>query len=44
VEATRQIRARLPRTQVLIFTAYDDEKIIHEFERGGTRLLTEIGS
>lgn len=37
VEATRQIRARLPKTEVLIFTAYDDEQIIQECLNAGAR-------
>jgi DNA-binding NarL/FixJ family response regulator len=28
IEATREIRARLPETEVLIFTIHDDEKLI----------------
>jgi DNA-binding NarL/FixJ family response regulator len=37
IEATRQIRARLPRTEVLIFTVYDDEQIIQECLGAGAR-------
>jgi DNA-binding NarL/FixJ family response regulator len=37
VEATRQIRTRLPRTEVLIFTVYDDERIIEECLKAGAR-------
>jgi DNA-binding NarL/FixJ family response regulator len=37
LEATRQIRARLPKTEVLMFTAYDDEKIIEECLKAGAR-------
>lgn len=37
VEATRQIRACLPNTEVLIFTAYDDDELIQECLRAGAR-------
>jgi DNA-binding NarL/FixJ family response regulator len=37
IEATRQIRARLPRTEVLLFTVYDDENIIQECLKAGAR-------
>jgi DNA-binding NarL/FixJ family response regulator len=37
VEATRQIRARAPKTEVLIFTAHDDEHLIAELLRAGAR-------
>ena len=37
VEATRQIRARLPRTEVLIFTMHDNEALIEELLRAGAR-------
>ena len=37
IEATRQIRARLPRTEVLIFTMHDDEKLIREGLSAGAR-------
>ena len=30
IEATRQIRARLPKTEVLIFTTHDSETLIHD--------------
>jgi DNA-binding NarL/FixJ family response regulator len=36
-EATRQIHAQLPNTEVLIFTAYDDGKFIQECLRAGAR-------
>jgi CheY-like chemotaxis protein len=36
-EATRQIRARLPNTEVLIFTAHDDERLIDHLLRAGAR-------
>jgi len=36
-EATRQIRARVPKTQVLIFTIYEDERLIKESLRAGVR-------
>src|SRR5262245_8324730 len=37
VEATRQIRARFPRTEVLIFTVHDDELVVAEVLRAGAR-------
>jgi len=37
IEATRQIRANLPKTEVLIFTIHDDEKLIEELLRAGAR-------
>jgi DNA-binding NarL/FixJ family response regulator len=37
VEATRQIRAGLPNTEVLIFTAYDDDDLIQACLRAGAR-------
>jgi len=37
VEATRQIRARFPYTEVLIFTVYDDELVVAEVLRAGAR-------
>src|SRR5215472_3799438 len=37
VEATRQIRAALPHTEVLIFTMHDDETIIKELLKAGAR-------
>ena len=36
-EATRQIRARSPRTEVLIFTMHDNETIIEELVNAGAR-------
>jgi len=36
-EATRQIRTRLPKTEVLIFTVYDNEVVIRELLRAGAR-------
>ena len=36
-EATRQIRVLAPKTEVLIFTAHDDEKLIAELLRAGAR-------
>jgi DNA-binding NarL/FixJ family response regulator len=36
-EATRQIRARLPRTEVLIFTIHDDEMLVRELLCAGAR-------
>jgi DNA-binding NarL/FixJ family response regulator len=35
VEATRQIRARLPRTEVLIFTMHDNETLIRDLLGAG---------
>jgi len=37
IEATRQIRTRLPRTEVLIFTMHDNEKVIEELVKAGAR-------
>ena len=37
VEVTRQIRARLPRTEVLIFTMHDNETLIEELLKAGAR-------
>ena len=37
VEATRQIRARLPRTEVLIFTMHDNETVIRDLLAAGAR-------
>jgi DNA-binding NarL/FixJ family response regulator len=37
IEATREIRARLPKTEVLIFTIDDDETLIAELLRAGAR-------
>jgi DNA-binding NarL/FixJ family response regulator len=37
IEATRQIRARLPKTEVLIFTMHDNETLIQELLRAGAR-------
>ena len=37
VEATRQIRARLPKTEVLIFTMHDNETLIQELLSAGAR-------
>ena len=37
IEATRQIRDRLPGTEVLIFTMYDSDKIIGELLTAGAR-------
>jgi len=36
-EVTRQIRARLPRTEVLIFTVYESELVIEEALQAGAR-------
>ncbi|HEV8714573.1 MAG TPA: response regulator transcription factor [Candidatus Binatia bacterium] len=37
VEVTRQIRGRLPRTEVLIFTMHDNEILIQELLKAGAR-------
>src|SRR5262245_34873068 len=37
VEATRQIRARSPHTEVLIFTVHNDELVVAEVLRAGAR-------
>jgi DNA-binding NarL/FixJ family response regulator len=37
IEATRQIRARLPNTEVLIFTMHDSELVIQELLQAGAR-------
>jgi DNA-binding NarL/FixJ family response regulator len=37
IEATRQIRARLPRTEVLIFTMHDSMIVIQELLQAGAR-------
>jgi DNA-binding NarL/FixJ family response regulator len=37
IEATRQIRARLPKTEVLIFTMHDSETLIHDLLKAGAR-------
>jgi DNA-binding NarL/FixJ family response regulator len=37
VEATRQIRARVPKTEVLVFTAYQDERLVAELLKAGAR-------
>jgi len=37
IEATRQIRARFPHTEVLIFTVHDDELVAAEVLRAGAR-------
>ncbi len=37
IEATRQIRARLPKTEVLIFTMHDNETLISELLKAGAR-------
>jgi DNA-binding NarL/FixJ family response regulator len=36
-EATRQIRDRLPKTEVLIFTIHDDEMLVRELLSAGAR-------
>ena len=37
IEVTRQIRARLPKTEVLIFTMHDTEMLIEELLKAGAR-------
>jgi DNA-binding NarL/FixJ family response regulator len=37
IEVTRQIRRRLPRTEVLIFTMHDSDALIDELLRAGAR-------
>jgi DNA-binding NarL/FixJ family response regulator len=37
IEVTRQIRAALPKTEVLIFTVYDDEAVIAQVLQAGAR-------
>jgi DNA-binding NarL/FixJ family response regulator len=37
IEVTRQIRARLPKTEVLIFTIYDNDNLITELLKAGAR-------
>src|SRR5262245_30393237 len=37
IEVTRQIRARLPKTEVLIFTMHDNERLIGELLDAGAR-------
>ena len=37
IEATRQIRARLPKTEVLIFTMHDNETLIQDLLKAGAR-------
>src|SRR5436190_5217891 len=37
IEVTREIRARLPRTEILIFTMHDNEMIFQELLKAGAR-------
>jgi DNA-binding NarL/FixJ family response regulator len=37
LEVARQIRAQLPRTEVLIFTMYDNEMVVRELFKAGAR-------
>ena len=37
IEVTRQIRAQLPKTEVLIFTMHDSETLIEELMKAGAR-------
>jgi DNA-binding NarL/FixJ family response regulator len=37
VEATREIRARLPRTEILIFTMHDSQEVIEDILAAGAR-------
>jgi DNA-binding NarL/FixJ family response regulator len=41
-EVTRQIRAQLPSTEVLIFTVHDDDRVVREILTSGARLRAEI--
>lgn len=46
VEATRQIRARLPKTEVLIFSIHDEDVLIEQCLRAGARayvIKSDIG-
>ncbi len=44
VEATRQIRARVPTVEILIFTMHDNEKLIYDLLKAGARgYLLEVG-
>jgi DNA-binding NarL/FixJ family response regulator len=47
VEATRQIRARVPKTEVLILTAHEDERLSAELLKAGARgylLKSDLGN
>jgi DNA-binding NarL/FixJ family response regulator len=37
IEVTRQVRARLPKTEVLVFTMHDNETLIEELLKAGAR-------
>ena len=37
IEATRQIRARVPKSEILIFTMHDSDALIHELLQAGAR-------
>jgi len=37
MEATRRIRARVPNTEILIFTAHEDERLITQLLKAGAR-------
>jgi DNA-binding NarL/FixJ family response regulator len=37
IEATRQIRAQLPRTEILIFTMHDSDRLVADLLRAGAR-------
>ena len=37
IEVTRQVRARLPKTEVLIFTTQDNEELIEDLLKAGAR-------
>jgi DNA-binding NarL/FixJ family response regulator len=37
IEVTRQIRSRLPKTEVLIFTMHDNERLIDDLLRAGAK-------
>lgn len=37
IEATRQIRSRMPKTEVLVFTMYDNDSLLGELLQAGAR-------
>jgi DNA-binding NarL/FixJ family response regulator len=37
IEATRQIRAKVPNTEILIFTMHDSDTLVHELLKAGAR-------
>jgi DNA-binding NarL/FixJ family response regulator len=44
IEVTRQIRARLPKTEVLIFTMHDTETVMEQLVKAGARGRPARGS